>query len=541
MEGVAAGVRRWGLTVVLAVALAAAVLHSLWAPGYLLLVDAVFGPLPAPVRADFSAPVGLVQAGATLVAGGEWGGRLVFLGSLTLCLVAPMVLLRAAPWYARVMAGLLATLNPWVYARIVEGQWGVVDAAAMLFLCIDAGRGLAARPGPRSAAYLAAATCGTVAFDPHFGGMLAVLAVLAGAWTRPWRQARWLPWFAVAIAPLAALAALAALPFFGGGGHSSYASVVAFGRADFEVFRASSDPVFGLLPGLLGLQGFWAERLGRFPAAMAGAPWWPLSWAVIVASAVAGAVLRRANAWVLVAGIVGLAVSASTALPGGVAAAAWLASRVPLVGVYREPQKWSALWLVALVILSADAVEALRRRRGGRLFPSGRAAAPALAYLLVLSTLLPGGLGIVAGLPTVLRPAEYPADWGTADTFLTANVSPGSLVVVLPWHAYERLGFVDGRVVSNPAAVVFTGRLLVPDDLEIPGRLTDDPGSLDLATASVGTEGAACALADAVRARGASWVVVEPTEGDTADRRRLQACGFIPVVGGEGRVTVLRG
>ena len=538
MEGATAAVRRWVVTVLLATAVAAGILHPLWRPGYVLLVDLVFGPRPAPVRGDFSAPVGLVQATLTTLLGGQWGGRLLLLATMTLCLVAPVVMVRTAPWYARAIAGLLATFNPWVYARLVEGQFGVIAAAAMLFLCVDAARRLVARPGPRTAAYLALASCAMVAFDPHFGPMLAAVGAIAAASSKPWRAAGVWPWVAAAAGPIAILGLVEALPFFAGDGHNSYRMVAGFGRADFAVFRSSADPVFGLVPGLVGLQGYWAERLSRFPAAMAGAPWWPLSWGIVVLSALAGAAFHRAHRWVLVAGLAGLGVSASTALPGGVDTAAWLAARIPLLAAYREPEKWSALWLLALVILTVDLVEEVRRRGMGSV--SSRAAAPALAYLMGISIILPGGVGVLAGIPTVIKPAEYPSDWASAGRFLRDEVPAGSLVVVLPWHAYERLGFVDGRLVSNPAAVYFGGRLLVPDDIEIAGRLTDDLATADLATASVGRPMHRCALADAVRARGARWVVVEPTEGAASNLSDLQACGFSVRIGGAGRVSVLR-
>jgi hypothetical protein len=218
-------------------------------------------------------------------------------------------------------------------------------------------------------------------------------------------------------------------------------------------------------------------------------------------------------------------------------AAAWAAARLPLLAVYREPQKWSALWLLALVVLGAEAVGAVRVRElahGARVV-----VAPALAYLLALSVVLPAGLGIAEGWAVAVRPSGYPADWAAAAAYLRANVPPDDVVVVLPWHAYERLDIAAGRLVSNPAVVVFPGRLLVPNNAEIPGRLTDDAATLDIASASVGGE-AGCELADAVRAHGARWAVVEPADGAEADRGRLAACGFTVVQGRPGQVEVLR-
>jgi hypothetical protein len=131
--------------------------------------------------------------------------------------------------------------------------------------------------------------------------------------------------------------------------------------------------------------------------------------------------------------------SASTALPGGVDAAVWLSSRLPVVSAFREPQKWSALWLLGLVTLAAGAVDAIARRdaRGRR--RSQGALAMALAYALAIAALIPGGSSQVRSLPTIVKPLEYPEYWYTTAAFLERAVPRGERVAVLPWHLYQPL------------------------------------------------------------------------------------------------------
>ena len=117
--------------------------------------------------------------------------------------------------------------------------------------------------------------------------------------------------------------------FFAEAQLGDYARVRGFTRADVEFFRAATSPDYGLFVNLAGLYGYWGERIGRFALATGGHSWWPLTTALLVAMAFLGAWLRRDRAWLLACGVVGLGVSASTALPGGVGAAWWLASRVP--------------------------------------------------------------------------------------------------------------------------------------------------------------------------------------------------------------------
>ena len=131
-------------------------------------------------------------------------------------------------------------------------------------------------------------------------------------------------------------------PFFLGHDTGTYYAVQHFGRPDLVEFRAASGS-YGLWPNLVGLYGFWPERLGRIPLLNTGTPWWPVSTAALVALAVAGALARRERAWLLLTGLFGLAVAGSTATGFGQDVFLWLMARVPLLGAYREPEKWSEL------------------------------------------------------------------------------------------------------------------------------------------------------------------------------------------------------
>jgi hypothetical protein len=186
----------------LPLAIALVCLRSLARAGYLLQVDIVFGPRPGPIPAGFGAPVALLQTAAVDLFGGEAAGRLYALGVLFLAGFAPMVLLRRAPWYARCFAGVLGALNPWVYDRMVEGQWSVVAGGAGLFFWVAAWEHLQARPGLGRAILLAVAGAGTALFSPHMLGPLGVLAVAGACWHRIWRDPRWLRWTLASLAIL---------------------------------------------------------------------------------------------------------------------------------------------------------------------------------------------------------------------------------------------------------------------------------------------------------------------------------------------------
>jgi hypothetical protein len=527
----------WLRSVLVALGLSLLCLRSSFRSGYLLQVDAVFGPRSGPILPGFQVPVTLLQNAAAHVVGGAATGKILFVGTLFLAAFAPMVLFRRARWYAQCAAGLLAALNPWVYDRMIEGQWTVVVAAAGLFLWLAAWDELQARPSLARALLLAATAAAITAFDPHVLGPLLVLLTGTAVGERVWRDRERLRWTFASIVMLAVLLAYGVVSFFAARYSGSYVAVRQFTRADFAFFRSTSSPDFGLVVNLVGLSGYWGERIGRFPLATADAEWWPVTTAVIVGAALAGAWLRRDRAWLLLCGVIGLAVSASTAVPGGVDAAVWVASRIPLAGAYREPEKWSALWLVALVVLATSAIEALAASRSSR-----RLAAPALAYAVILAALFPAGSAQIRTLRTVVRPVLYPDYWYASAAYLRKHVPRDEPVAVLPWHLYQPLRATGGRLAANPARVFFPGRLVVPHNLEIPGRETEITSRYDrIGLVAGGTVGPSCALARELRLLRIRWVLILDGAESSSTVLSLRRCGFSVVQGRPGFTAVLRG
>lgn len=490
-------------------------LHSLFGPGYVLQIDAVFGPR-MPLSLSVSAPLVLVAH----IVGGYWAGRL-FLGlALFLCGFGPMVLLRRLTWLAQVPAGLLGMLNPFVYDRMVEGQFGVAAGVGAIFLWVAAWESLQDNPRLSSLVFAAMAGWLAVVLDEHTIGPILLLALTSLLWHRVWREPGRLLWGLGGFLLLVAALSYALPPFFLGHGNGTYYAVQHFSRADLLEFRSTPSPRYGLWVNLLGLYGFWAERLGRIPMVNAGAPWWPLPALILSALALTGAWVARQRSWLLATGLLGLLVAGSTATIPGQEAFLWLMQRLPLVGAYREPEKWSSLWLLAVVVLAAETVA--RVARGSR----AAGWAPALAMVMVGATLLPAGAAALRELPATIRPVRYPTSWATAAAYLERYVPQGSPVLVLPWTLYEELPFTGNLLTANPAPVYFPGHLISPNDLQIPGAVTEShtPGNLtQLALKPLAPH---CALARGLRRLGIHWIIVEPAPGNLQVASALQGCEF---------------
>lgn len=525
----------WARACLLALGVALLSTRLLAGGGYLLTLDSTFGPRPAVVSTGFYAPVAVILDVLNRLIGGAATGRLYLLLAVWLAAFCPMVLLRRLPWYAQCCAGLLGALNPWVYDHLAIGQWGVVVAAALLSLWLAAWATLQGGPGLGPAIRLVAVSVSIAAFSANFIGILAVLAAAAFVASRTWRFPARRRWALLAGLGTAVVLAYGVVPFFLGNGAASYGGVQAFGRADFVAFASTPDPTFGLLD-LVGLYGHWTERLGQYPLATDGVTWWLVPVFLLVLLALVGAVLTPRR-WLLIPGAVGLLLSASTATGIGLSAFLTLSEHLPLVGVYREPDKWNSLWLVALVILAAEGVAALAATMSS-LRRDLVAVTSALA--VALATLLPAGSTQIRELPAVLQPAQYPVDWYAAADWMATNISPDDQVAVLPWHLYQSYPFTQGRLVANPAGVFFPGRLLTAQDPELLGTAAD-PGPYGIGTAAAALPQSGCALASALRAGGVRWVVVESGLADTStSAQALMGCGYTAVEGQSGQTQVLR-
>jgi hypothetical protein len=288
----------------------------------------------------------------------------------------------------------------------------------------------------------------------------------------------------------------------------------------------------GVFPALAGLYGEWSERLGRYLVADVQYPWWMASTTALVVLATTGALLELARGWLLALGVIGLVVSASTATGPGLNLVVAVAQHVPLVGIYREPQKWDVLWLLALVVLvpvaAVHGTGWLRKR-----MPRVRAAAGTLVAAAVAAAVLaPAGWTELSATSTVVSPVQYPASWYAAADYMKANVPRADPVAVLPWHLYETLPFI-GRPTVDPAPVFFPGNLVSSLDPELPGQPSKDL----IGAASQNLYD--CSLAKAVLNAGIQRaLVLEDAAVGAATAAVLRRCGFREVFERDRQVAV---
>jgi len=375
--------------------------------------------------------------------------------------------------------------NPFVYGRLLYGQWLVLAAyAALPWVALSARRFLA-KPTARGATLTAIAITVDSVLSLHFFLLAAVLVAALSLATllALWRDSRALFRLVVALLLMAvatlALNAYWIAPILLGTG-SEGVRIAAISPADFAAYAVVPDDRLGLLPNVLGLYGFWAEATGRFTSMKAFVPIWPDVLLAVLILAAIGALVGiwrqsgRERSWaigLLLAAVVGVALEIGVSSRVTEAVVTWLEAAFPPYRGMRDSGKWAALLALAYSQLSAGGATYVISRARERIASAQHREwiASGLAALAIAIPLYYGN-GLLFGTHGEISPSTYPASWYAADRTLRADSNPGR-TVFLPWHEYMSYSFVHNQnsVVAPPAPGFFGVPIVVSLDPEVPG------------------------------------------------------------------------
>ena len=497
-----------------ALALTLAVTAPLFAPGYLLLRDAVSTPRSylsdAALGLSQAAPRALPQDYAVALASGVLDGGVVVKALLILGLWAAgwgaarlaATVLPDAGVAGQFVAVTVAIWNPYVAERLLQGHWSLLVG----YGCLPwvAATVLSLRAGPSPKLYSTRENPGEPRAECRFGGIWALVFWIAVAGLTPTGLM-----LAAAVALTSTLApgtgrsrlfcaglglaaaTAAALPWL-------VASAVASGWADtaaepgVTAFAARAEPGLGTLGSLASLGGIW--NADAVPASRTTL--FALASAVVLLTVVAvGTVVlarRRAAVPLLVLAAVAVVGPALMATGPGLAAVEATIEAVPGLGVLRDGQKWVALAMPAYALAGAAAVVALKPR-----VPAAATAAVCCAALLATLPDLAWGVG---GRVT---PVQYPPGWQAGAAVI--NADPRA-VAVLPVDSMRSFAWAGDAPVLDPLPRWVRADVLSTGDLTIAGRTVPGEGNRAREVQRLLLSGAD---REQLAAAGVGWVVVE--------------------------------
>jgi hypothetical protein len=437
----------------------------------------------------------LAVAGHTLPA--EVVGKLFIVATL---LLAALGAYRAVPlegFVPRAVASLIYTVNPFVYGRLHYGQLFLLAAYAILPWLARSVRSFLVTPGRVRGLVVAAWLVLIGGLDLHLFlaavvlcGVMGIVYVINNAGERDYMTE--LGWGSVmATVTSAAASAYWVVPFVRGLSPEAGA-VAGIGASDIRAYQAVGDPHLGLLPNVLGLYGFWAENIGRFPSFKLFAPAWPIVLAILLMVALVGALsglvqrpdisrhdLRPWVTGLLIVAAIALVLDVGSSDSRIAVFVSWLDRVFPPYLGMRDSGKWAAVLALVYAQLVPLGVIALSTEVKTRV-NSGRLGDIAQALLTGFALALPlyYGNGLLFGMHGELLPSQYPAGWYRADHLLVADPHPGR-AVFLPWHQYLAISFVENsnKVVASPAPSFFSIPVVISPNPEIPGIAA--PGNPD--------------------------------------------------------------
>ena len=463
-------------------------------PGYLFGTDWP-GPrfIRWPAQLSNEAPFVALLAAVSAVLSAEITAKVLVLGSLFVASLAAYTALPYGDFLPRAAASLIYVVNPFVYGRLHYGQLLLVAGYAVLPWAALRIYRLLVAPTVLRGLWLAAGIVVVGMLTLHLVLLLvlilcaATISALAYRQFNPTYLARLVGSLGVTGAATLLLSAYWLIPYAAGKSYESRVIAQA-GSGDLAAYRAVGDPTAGLAQNLLGLYGFWAENVHRFPSMKVFVPHWDLVVLGMVALASIGAVsvlvvrneaLRSLRWWVaalVVAGVIGLILEAGVADPRVAPFIRWLDAAFPPYRGMRDSGKWASLLALVyaqLIPLAWIAIQnGLKRWRKWRALQETTLAVTAG---LALALPLYYGNGLLFGMHRQIQPSEYPAGWYAADRAMAAE-GGGGRALFLPWHLYMRLSFVRNvnSIIASPAPGFFSIPTLASADPEVPGIAAPD-------------------------------------------------------------------
>jgi len=404
--------------------------------------------------------------------------------------------------WARLAAGTLYAVNPFVFNRLFVGHLALLIGYALLPFAVKGAMRSLSSPSMRwfvPALWWA----GLTSLSPHFAWIygLAVLGVvIAALLTEQHPLRRVAAWFATCVGAFVLMSTYIILP----NGSTNLPTRV--GSVSLNIYRTNGDPHLGLFANVLALYGFW--RTGPGPEltkdVIIGWPFIMFAILVIVGfgawhtlrrspikdegtdfestpkeERMTGPLLDATSTSVLddetvkrslgvdqkglaillvFVGVAGYFLALGNQGPTG-GLFLWAYDHVPFFAVMREPQKFLMLLALAYAVFFGWGVERLSHVdiSTSRLVAIGTAA--------FLAVVLPLGYSatIFGGLAGQITSSPLPSAYQRADALMGTGVGN---VLVLPWHIYMEYPFTNGRVVANVGPTSFRRNVISGDNVE---------------------------------------------------------------------------
>ena len=458
-------------------------------PGYILTEDLVFGPHIAvsllPGSFINTAPLMYALAGLNHFMASWVVEKILLFVMFFLLGYIPFVFLpgiKSSP--ARYAAALLYACNPFVYSRMLAGQYGVLYGYALLPLFLYALLKFGNDPKLKNSLLLHLSLFLIALFSIHYLAMgicILIIYVVCRLFTQFGREH---------LSQMVRNGFIGAVLFLIA---SSYWLIPAFFKrqtaaqnftsVDWTTFAAVGHGSISLLLNLFSLNGFWGESqvwhdYFYWPQVHT---WFWLAATIILCvmifgfvSAVADKSRRAIVFGIIILGAVAVVLATGAGQSIFKPLNIFFYEHIPLWSGFRDSQKFIGLLALSYAVLFGMGADAILE-----LFPNRAEQSRNTAAVVLFAMPLAYGFYVLFGFHGQLLPVAYPQSWYDANQVLAA--APNEKALVLPWHGYFSLDFDRNLIVANPGQQFFGNQAVVSQNIQL-GNLYDENTSASYRT-----------------------------------------------------------
>ncbi len=464
--------------------LAIVVMGPMLLRGYVLTFDMVFTPkLPAPMEVSNTYLFEWLLHTLNFVISGEVIEKVVIFVILLLCGIGMHRLVTAKAEAPRYFAGIFYTINPFTYERWMAGHYLLLAGYALLPFLVRALADLYTRPNLKGArrvmlwySAIALVSVHMLVLAALVGIIMFAVYLLAQSPKQRYYRHMWMTAGGVVLG----VVLINSYWLIGMvSGHSPISRTIGnIGSTDINAFTTASNTHAGLFFNVASLYGFWLERFQRYAMPNHILFVWFGGFALLCILIAFGLWRQWQRRSLLalslgLAGIIGLVLALGVHAPLSGPLTGWIITHVPLMRGFREPQKFSALLVLAYAYFAAWGLDYILKRLPAR--AEGR-----IEFTRDAALLLP--VLYVATMPfgfaKQLKPVHYPASWYGFNRQLQQHPAKGK-ILFLPWHEYMSFDF-SPRIIANPAPDFFTAPVIAGTNAQFGG--SNDPSPTPTST-----------------------------------------------------------
>jgi hypothetical protein len=481
-EGPTLAYRAFAASIVAYITLALMILWHLLLPGYIITLDLPWSPniTPPNIYGFETDPIKLINLPyrSTLwllsqIAPSDTIQKALLFAVFFFAGLGAHRLCPGKSEYGRYFAGILYTINPFVYTRFMVGHLGLLLAYATLPYTINSALKLLKEPSLKRSVELALLITLNLLLDIHYlfiVGLLLLFLTVFRVVEIGWRCVKLLPYLTSTALLYIALNLYWLVPYLTGS--IGEPIIEAFSYQDLITFTSKTwGTGVNIFFSLAALYGFWRYPEGYIYVSQTLPAWW-LLYILILWLTIHGYLIYSTyhpnEKWVsrgiALPAIVSLILAAGISSTYTAPIFQTLFNTIPFFSGMREPQKFLATLTLAYATLggvgAGDISDKLRQH-----FKANRLKYIAIiASALILAVSPAYSYNQLFGSTGQIKTLNYPEEWYEAKKLLDSEKG-NYRILILPWHLYMYQSWI-GRITANPAPAFFNKPSISGENVE---------------------------------------------------------------------------